>query len=164
MAQSKIRAVFDCNIFVQSLLNPKSIAAKCVNLARHSRFTLFVSKDTLAEIENVILRPKIIARLPDASVEQIESFVTDIMNISVFEKNIPKKFKFERDPKDEIIIDLALACNADFIVSRDRDLLDLMQDISVEGKEFRQKSRPLKIVEPIEFLRIIEEFDLSLNP
>lgn len=163
MAQPKIRAVFDCNIFIQSLLNPKSIAAKCVDLAKDSKLVLFVSKETIAEIRDVVLRPNIIARLPDASIEQIETFITDLTDISVFEKNVPKRFKFARDPKDEIIIDLALACSANYIVSRDKDLLDLMTDVSIKGKEFRQKSRPLKIVEPVEFLKIIQEKELPLN-
>jgi predicted nucleic acid-binding protein len=70
----------------------------------------------------------------------------------------------ERDPKDEIIIDLAVETEADYIVSRDKDLLDLMINFSVEAKEFRQRFRPLKIVQPIEFLRIVQEEDLSLKP
>jgi uncharacterized protein len=153
-------AVFDCNIFVQVLLNPDSTAAKCFDLVRNDKILLFVSKDTLNEIRDVVLRPNILARLPDAKPEHIEAFIEEIFELSMLEKVVPEKFKFERDPKDEIIINLALACNAEYIVSRDKDLLDLMTDISIEGKEFRQKSRPLKIVEPTEFLRIVEEKDL----
>ncbi len=125
---------------------------------------LFVSKDTLDEIRDVLLRPNILARLPDATPEQIEVFIEEIIEISFFEKNVPKRFNFERDPKDKMIIDLALVSHADYIVTRDKDLLDLMTDISVEGKEFRQKSRPLKIIEPIEFLKLLAQEDLPLNP
>jgi len=60
-------------------------------------------------------------------------------------------------------INLAVEAEADFIVSRDNDLLDLMTDFSVEAKEFRQKFRTLKIVEPIEFLQIVRERQLSLK-
>lgn len=63
-----------------------------------------------------------------------------------------------------MIVDLALVSHADYIVTRDKDLLDLMTDISVEGKEFRQKSRPLKIIEPNEFLKLLAQEDLPLNP
>jgi uncharacterized protein len=156
-------AVFDCNIYVQTLLNPNSTAAKCFDLVKNDKVLLFVSKDTLNEFRNVILRPNILARLPDATAGQIEAFIEEIIELAVFEKIVPERFKFERDPKDEIIINLALACKSNYIVSRDKDLLDLMTDISVEGKAFRQISRPLKIVQPEEFLQIVEELELSVT-
>jgi putative PIN family toxin of toxin-antitoxin system len=157
-------AVFDCNIFLQALLNPHGIAAKCLDLVKTGSVRLFVSKDTLAGVNDVLFRPNILAKFPDISLEKVKAFIESITEITLLEKQIPKSFYFQRDPKDEMIIDLALFCKTDFIVSRDKDLLDLMTDISIEAKEFRQKSRPLKIVEPIEFLRILEKKDLPLNP
>lgn len=123
---------------------------------------LFVSKDTLAEVRDVLLRPNILTRLPDASAAQIEAFIEDISNISTLTQPVSDVFKFERDPKDEIIINLAVASEADFIVSRDKDLLDLMTGFNDDCKEFRQRFRPLKVVEPIEFLRIVEGEELLL--
>ena len=60
---------------------------------------------------------------------------------------------YSRDPKDEKYINLAVAAKADFLVSRDKDLLDLTTDVSIEEKRFRQKSKLLKVAEPIVFLR-----------
>ena len=77
---------------------------------------------------------------------------------------MPKSFRLERDPKDEIIIDLAVEAEADYIVSRDKDLLDLMNGFTDDCKEFRQRFRFLTAVEPLEFLRIVEAKGLSLNP
>ena len=76
---------------------------------------------------------------------------------------MPSHFDYPRDPKDEKYVNLAIEAEADYLVSRDKDLLDLMSDFSLVGKEFRQKSRPLKIVEPQEFLRILAEKELSLK-
>jgi len=159
-----LRAVFDCNIFIQALLNPKGIAGQCLDAVRNKKVELYLSKATLDEIRDVILRPNILTRLPDATTEQIEAFIENIINISSFIKIVPSSFKYERDPKDEMIVDLAAVCKADYIVSRDRDLLDLMASFDDESKEFRQKFRPLKVVAPIEFLKIIAEKDLRLNP
>jgi hypothetical protein len=42
-----------------------------------------------------------------------------------------------------------------------------MTGFNDDSKEFRQKFRPLKVVEPIEFLKIVEEKtkkDLSVKP
>jgi predicted nucleic acid-binding protein len=77
---------------------------------------------------------------------------------------VPESFKFQRDPKDEIIINLAVICEAEYIVSRDKDLLDLMTGFTDDCKEFRQRFRPLEVVEPLEFLRIVEEKELSWSP
>ena len=152
-----ILAVFDTNIFLQSLLNPNSIAARCLESVRNGKVKLFVSKDTLAEVRDVVFRPNILARLPDADATQIEAFIEDISNISTLISFVPESFKFQRDPKDEIIINLAVVSEAEYIVSRDKDLLDFMNGFTADGKEFRQRFRPLKVVEPLEFLRIVEE-------
>lgn len=125
MPSESILAVFDCNIFLQTLLNQNSIAAKCLETVRSGKVKLFVSKDTLAEVRDVVLRPNILARLPDADAIQIEAFIETISNISTLIHSVPEIFKFQRDPKDEIIINLAVSAEADYIVSRDKDLLDL---------------------------------------
>ena len=157
MPSEIILAVFDCNIFLQSLLNPHSIAAKCLEKVRSGKVKLFVSKDTLAEVRDVVLRPNILARLPDADAAQIEAFIEDISSVSTLIHSVPETFKFSRDPKDEIIINLAVVAEVEYIVSRDKDLLDLMSGFTDECKEFRQRFRFLKVVEPLEFLRIVEE-------
>jgi predicted nucleic acid-binding protein len=103
------------------------------------------------------LRPNILSRLPDADEFQLETFIEHITSISTFIEPVPHNFDFERDPKDEIIIDLAIKAEADYIVSRDKDLLDLMIGYTSECKDFRRRFRGLKIVNPIEFLTLIEK-------
>ena len=77
-----LRAVFDCNIFIQALLNPKGIAGQCLDAVRNKKVELYLSKATLDEIRDVILRPNIFARLPDATTEQFEAFIENLTNIS----------------------------------------------------------------------------------
>ena len=52
------------------------------------------------------------------------------------------------DPKDAPYVNLALATRATFLVSRDKDLLDLMKDAG-----FRERYPALVILDPAEFLR-----------
>ena len=127
-------------------------------------FTLFVSREIFDEVNDVLNRQSIRAKYRQVTDEIVEKFFSRVLKKAVFIKTVLPKFKYSRDPKDEKYINLAIEAEAAYLVSRDRDLLDLTTDISVEGKEFRQKSRPLKIVAPVEFLRIIREKDLSLNP
>lgn len=157
MSVEILGAVFDCNVFVQALLNPNSVAVQCLDVVRRGDVKLFISNETLAEIRDVVSRPNIIKRLPNADIEQIEAFVEDVLNFSILIRSVPKSFKLTRDPKDEIIINLAVESESEYIVSRDKDLLDLMTSFDDDSKEFRQRFRRLKIVEPLEFIRIVKE-------
>jgi uncharacterized protein len=153
----KIRVVFDCNSFLQAAINQESLAGNCYKLIEERVVELFVSQDVLDEIEEVINRPHIRERFETLTVERIENFLSSIKNLAVFVRKIPKVFSLPRDVDDEIYINLAVECEADFIVTRDKDLLDLMTAIDENSKLFRQKFRPLKIVQPLDFLRIADE-------
>jgi putative PIN family toxin of toxin-antitoxin system len=54
---------------------------------------------------------------------------------------VPRTLTLPRDPKDEPYLNLALAVGAQYLVSRDKDLLDLMNDGS-----FRQRYPDLTIL------------------
>ncbi len=149
--------VFDCNVLLQAAAREKSVAAKCLNLAESRLIQLYVSQEVLTEAEDVLNRPEIRAHFPDLSDEIVVAFLKRLQKLSVLVRPVPKKFNYPRDEDDEPYINLAVATGADFIVSRDKDLLDLMTGYSVECKEFRRRFRPLRVVEPMEFLKIVEE-------
>ena len=96
--------------------------------------------------------------------EQIEKFLSELKTIAYHAYEAGVVFKLERDPKDEMIIELAVGCDADFIVSWDNDLLDLMTGIDLESKQFRQRFRHLKIVKPLEFLKLAQASKLHSEP
>lgn len=158
----KPKVIFDCMIFLQALISPKGISFKLFEYLEKRTFALFLSREILAEVTDVLNRNYIKKSNPQITDETIEIFLKGILKKTVYIKNVPQSFRYSRDPKDEKYLDLAIETEADYLVSRDKDLLDLMTDISIEGKEFRQKSRPLKIVEPIEFLKIIQEKETKL--
>lgn len=47
-----------------------------------------------------------------------------------------KQFSYERDPKDEPYVNLALAAGAKYLVTRDKDLLDLMSEGVSQARTF----------------------------
>lgn len=151
------RAVFDCMIYVQGAARIKNPANACFELVESGVVELYLSQETLAEIEDVLTRPTIRKQFLTLTDEMVEAFLNDIKNKAVILQNAPSVFKYARDPKDEKYVNLAVEVKADYLITRDRDLLDLMTGIDLESKEFRQRFRPLKIVEPIEFLKIIAE-------
>ncbi len=151
-------------IYLQGAARTKNPANACFELVKNEVVELYLSRETLAEIEEVLTRPKFRNRFPSLTDEMIQVFLDDVKSKAEILKNVPSHFSFARDPKDEKYINLAIEAAADYIVSRDNDLLDLMTDFTDEAKEFRQRFRPLKVVEPTGFLRIVREKDLSLNP
>jgi putative PIN family toxin of toxin-antitoxin system len=150
------RVVFDCNVLLQAAAREKSVAAKCLNLAESGLIQICVSREVLAEAEDVLNRPEIRAHFPDLSDEIVGAFFKRLQNLSVLIRSVPKKFSYPRDEDDEPYINLAVAAGAEFIISRDRDLLDLMTGHTDECKEFRQRFRPLSIIDPAGFLRLME--------
>ncbi len=151
------RVVFDCNVLLQAAAREKSVAAKCLNLAESGLVQICVSREVLTEAEDVLNRPEIRAHFPDLSDEIVGAFLKRLQNLSVIIRPVPRKFSYPRDEDDEPYINLAVAAGADFIISRDRDLLDLMTGHTDECKEFRQRFRSLRVVEPVEFLKLLEK-------
>ena len=56
-----------------------------------------------------------------------------------------------RDPKDNVFIATAIAAKAKFLVTNDRDLLDI--------DEAKKRTLRFKIVTPTEFLQLLESLD-----
>src|SRR5437764_6236658 len=130
----KPRAVFDCMVFLQGAGRPASPARACFRLVDEDRVTLCLSPVILAEVRDVLTRPKTQRRFPLLSPEWADTFVQKAESKAVVLTQVPQTFILERDPKDEPYLNLALAVQVHYLVSRDNDLLDLMKDAS-----FRQR-------------------------
>lgn len=134
------KVVFDCNIFVQAFLNTKGPAASCVRLVENNEVTLLLSSEILAEVRDVLNRPKLQRKFPAISQELVDEFLRRVLHNSNVVKAVGEYFDYERDPKDEKYINLALSGAATYLISRDNDLLDLMKETDA-GKDF-QKAIP----------------------
>jgi putative PIN family toxin of toxin-antitoxin system len=148
--------VIDCMVFVQAAANENSPAARILDLLDEGKITLYVSKLILAEARYVLNRPDVRARLRTLTDVAVEALFERLDSNAILIKQIPKRFVYPRDPKDEPYINLAIAADATYIVSRDNDLLDLMRWDTEEGRDFQKRFRSLKIVDPVTFLKEIE--------
>jgi putative PIN family toxin of toxin-antitoxin system len=140
--------VFDCMVFVQALANAKGPACACYELVRSGKLALFVSPEVIAEARDVLGRPKLMRKLSALTPEAVEVFLRDVESRAVIITDVPKAFTLERDPKDERYIDLAIASGAGYLVTWDKDLLDLLAD-----ERFRQDFPNLTILDPPALLR-----------
>lgn len=152
MTAQPTRVVFDCNIFVQTMLNPCGSAAACLQLVKDGAATLFVSAAVLAEVADVLNRPRFKQLLPDLTPERIAAFIEEIAELAVPIANVTEEFRYERDPEDEPYINLAIICSARYVVSHDHDLLDLMKPHHPVSQAFQRRYPMLRIVAPPQFL------------
>lgn len=150
------RVVFDCMIFLQATASESGPAAALLRLVDHNVISLFVSREILVEVRDVLSRPKVRNKNPDITSERADALITRVSEKAAIVAAIPKHFSYSRDPKDEKYINLAIEVEANFLVSRDRDVLDLMTGYTDECKDFRRRFRSLRVIGPVEFLRTIE--------
>lgn len=148
--------VFDCMIFLQALANDNSPAARALDLVDAGDIKLYVSEQILREVRKVLDRSEVRTALPGITDLGVESLFRRIEKTAVVVREVPRVFEFTRDPDDEPYINLAIAARANFMVSRDRDLLDLMSGHDLDSKQFRQRFRFLRIIEPASLLQEVK--------
>ncbi len=153
-----LRVVFDTVVFVQAAANRRGPAARCLERAFADEFDLYMSPETLAELQDVLFRPDMRKGFLRITDEEANDFLTAIDNLVVVIEDVPDLFRYGRDPKDEKYINLALAADAKLLVSRDNDLLDLMNDDA-----FRTTYPALTILDPVDFLRTLPNDPVSPN-
>lgn len=139
------RVVFDTSTLIGALLVPDSAPQRALTLARQW-YELCGSAATLAEFESVILRAKF-DRYQDRATRQAFAALirkhTQVFAIpDLAEERLPKPC---RDPRDNKFLALALACEADFIVSSDADLISLNP---YEG---------IAVINAVEFLAVVKQ-------
>jgi putative PIN family toxin of toxin-antitoxin system len=138
-------------VFLQAGANPTGPSGACFARVRSGMLALITSPETVAELRGLLARPNIRKKFPHLTDEVAEGLVTEIERISISVDDVPRVFEYPRDPKDEPYINLAIAADADYLTSRDKDLLDLMQD-----PEFTTRFPGIRVLDPVSLLREIE--------
>jgi putative PIN family toxin of toxin-antitoxin system len=140
--------VFDCVTLLQAAARPNGPPGACLQAVRTGDLELFLSPEIVAEVQDVLTRPKTLRKFPGLTPNAVALFLQDVLNRSVLLTGVPKAYTLARDPKDEPYIHLAIAMGAAYLVSRDKDLLDLMADA-----DFRRDYPALTILDPPALLR-----------
>lgn len=150
-----LAVVLDCMVLVQAAANARSPAARILDLLDAGKLTLYVSKPLLIEARYVLNRPDVRARLRTLTDVTVEALFERLEQRATLIQQVPRHFTYPRDPKDELYLNLAIEVKADYLVSRDNDLLDLMRWEREEGREFQRRFRFLQIVTPETFLAAV---------
>ena len=160
---SDIRAVFDCNTLLQALASPRGPAGECIQIAIEGEIRLFISTFVVDELRDVTSRPTVVRKLRLIP-ERVNEFIRAIEFVGTFLDVFPEPFSYSRDPDDARYVNLALAANAKMIVSRDRDLLDVMDQVRPEGRDFQKRFPKRRVLGPVELLSEIKAMRENRSP
>jgi putative PIN family toxin of toxin-antitoxin system len=141
--------------FLQAAASPSGPAAACLRLLDDGLMDLLISAAVLAEVQNVLSRPKVRAKNPRLTDSIVEELLERLHKTALFIEPVPAVFTYPRDPKDEPYVNLAVAGAAGYLVTWDNDLLDLMTSSGAEGAAFRGRFPSLAILSPPAFLRAV---------
>lgn len=109
---------------------------------------LLLSNAVLEEWREVLSRPDVLRHFPGVSAQRIQQLLAAVSQSARFFEPSPAPISVDRDPKDQKYIDLAFAGQATFLVTRDYDLLDLVNDA-----RWNQTGASFQIVDPVTFLQ-----------
>jgi putative PIN family toxin of toxin-antitoxin system len=114
------RVVFDINVLVSRLLLPASTPDRAVRRGVDEALVL-VSEASMIELADVLSRPKFD---PYVTLADRRMFLQLLGRIADM---VPVVYRVQacRDPKDDMVLELALNGRADLIVTGDADLLAL---------------------------------------
>lgn len=143
-------AVFDCMVFLQAAARAEGPAGACLKLVEEGAITLCLSQEILAEVREVLLRPKIQRKFPSLTIDRVDCFLDALRKTSKWFDAVPPAATALRDPDDAPYLNLAICATAEYLITRDNDLLDLMRDAI-----FTTSFPHLAIVEPVAFLKQI---------
>jgi uncharacterized protein len=123
-----MRAVFDTVVFVRALINPRSLCGRLV-FDFQSAYQLIVSPELEDEYVEVLVRREIVRKYRAAEARDI---ATVLQLIARAQTVLPVPLAgICRDPEDDKFLAAAITGEAAYIVSEDRDLLDLGEHAGV---------------------------------
>ncbi len=114
--------VFDAVIFIRALINPDGRWGQLI-FTYAERYRMVISQPMLMEILEVMTRSHISRKYRGMATRNIQVVLALLSQADIVELDaIPAVC---RDPNDDMILATAVAAAADYIVSEDRDVLDI---------------------------------------
>lgn len=115
-----MRVIVDTNLWISCLLGHKF--QKMYSSVRNGEIHLVICGQLLEEIARVFERPKFQKICKNYELRELLDFLDDEGQSFSLRNEYPSLC---RDPKDDYLLELAICSSADFIVTGDKDLLEL---------------------------------------
>lgn len=142
----RMRVLFDTNIFISYLLSrdPEKIIASIVEAAFEGEYQLLLPQEVVTELYTKLTEKKYL--YGHISMQEAHDFVRVLKTVAeVIPKVTDSIPEIGRDKKDDYLLTYSVIGQADYLVSGDKDLLDLGE---IEG---------VKIVSPTFLYKLIRK-------
>jgi putative PIN family toxin of toxin-antitoxin system len=117
-----IRAVFDTNVFLRALTNPHSRCGRLLDEFADD-YELVLSPAIIREVLEVLHRPRLRAKFPQITKVDIARVIALFEQALVVEpRDVPS---ISRDPDADKFLACARSAGAEYLVTKDKDLLVL---------------------------------------
>ncbi len=123
-------------------------------LVDRGEVVISLSADVLAEIRDVLSRPRLAAKFPALTPQAVDAFLAQYLRVARWADAVPEHYVLVRDPKDSKYLNLAIEMNVPYVVTDDKDMLDLMDPASAAGQDFRTRYPAIRVITPAEFLAV----------
>ena len=133
------RVVLDTNVLVSALLFTGKLS-KIVDLWRQGKVIPLISRETFEELRAVLEYPKF-SLAPDEIQSIIENEILPFFEVVEIRRNVRGVC---RDPGDDKFLACTLSGSAHFLLSGDKDLIEL------------KKYKSIRIIKASEFLKLFE--------
>lgn len=119
MKSGKYRLIFDTNVWISFLIG-KQLASIKQHISNED-IAIIITEQILAELKIVTSREKFKKYFPEHSIREL----IDLLDIIAKNVDIKPTHFLSRDPKDDFLLDLIDYSKADYLVTGDKDLLEL---------------------------------------
>lgn len=142
-------AFIDTNVWISSFMSVHGSPGRVLQAFLDERFVPVISIPAMNELRNVISRDVIRARIQftDAMLETVLARLEEI----AIEAQPPGTLRICRDPKDDIMLETAIAGDAQYIVSGDNDIKDDLNLIA------HLHEHEIKVMTVAHFLALLDE-------
>lgn len=129
MRRTVPRAAVDTNVWVSGLLNRSGPPAQVRAALEGQRFTLVTSEPILAELVEVLARPRLVDKYGITEADRHE--LAQLLRSRAVTVPITGSVQLCRDPDDDLLIETAIGGRADVLVTRDDDLKGAAEVVDV---------------------------------
>jgi putative PIN family toxin of toxin-antitoxin system len=118
-SQKSSKVIFDTNIWISFLIGKQ--LSFVTDLIASKQITVIVNEQLFAELEIVTKRPKLQKYFQQEKVQELIMFLRLVGEVY----DNPAKHTLCRDEKDNFLLDLVDISKADYLVTGDKDLIEL---------------------------------------
>lgn len=113
-----MKVIIDTNVVVSAVLKDRIPEEVILFVVRHPEFEWIASPSIIAEYIEVLRRPKF--NIPGPLLQKWQTMFDRVISLV----NIDFEINFPRDPKDAPFLACALATQAEFLITGDKDFVE----------------------------------------